>query len=154
MSSTRRDVYFFGAGEADGGTALRDLLGGKGCDLAEMTRMGIPVPPGFTISTEACIEYFRGEKQFPAGLWGEIERALSRLEETIGLGFGHRERPLLVSFRSGARVSMPGMMDTVLNLGLSDGTVEALSRRTGNERFAWDCYRRFVTMFSDVVLGL
>ena len=150
----RRFIYFFGGGQADGGSALRNLLGGKGCDLAEMTKLGIPVPPGFTITTEACIEYFHRDRELPEGLWGEVERALARLEETIGSKLGDHGRPLLVSVRSGARVSMPGMMDTVLNLGLNDQTVEGLARRTGNERFAWDCYRRFLMMFSDVVLGL
>jgi len=149
-----RFVYFFGGGQADGGSALRDLLGGKGCDLAEMTKLGIPVPPGFTITTEACIEYFHRGEQLPEGLWGEAEHALARLEELIGSKLGDPECPLLVSVRSGARVSMPGMMDTVLNLGLNDQTVEGLVRRTDNERFARDCYRRFLMMFSDVVLGV
>lgn len=150
----RRFVYFFGGGQADGGSALRDLLGGKGCDLAEMTKLGIPVPPGFTVTTEACIEYFHRGKQLPEGLWGEAEHALARLEDLIGSKLGDPERPLLVSVRSGARVSMPGMMDTVLNLGLNDQTVEGLAILTDNERFAWDCYRRFLMMFSDVVLGV
>ncbi len=149
-----RFVYSFGGGQADGGSALRNLLGGKGCDLAEMTKLGIAVPPGFTITTEACVEYFHRDGEFPEGLWSEVERTLTHLEETIGSRLGDHGRPLLVSVRSGARVSMPGMMDTVLNLGLNDQTVEGLARRTGNERFAWDCYRRFLTMFSDVVLGL
>ena len=149
-----RYVYFFGGGKAEGSSRMRDLLGGKGCDLAEMTNLGIPVPPGFTITTEACIEYFKGKKRHPHGLWDEVVSNLQRLESAINLRFGDPANPLLVSVRSGARVSMPGMMDTVLNLGLNDKTVVGLARRTKNDRFAWDCYRRFVMMFSGVVLGL
>ena len=147
-------VYFFGNGKAEGSTHLRNLLGGKGCDLAEMTNLGIPVPPGFTISTEAWTAYTRGEKRYPPGLWDEILEHLSRLEAVSGLRFGEAGRPLVVSVRSGARVSMPGMMETILNLGLNDQTVEGLARWTKNERFAWDCYRRFLTMFADVGLGI
>ena len=147
-------VYFFGGGKAEGSSRMRELLGGKGCDLAEMTNLGIPVPPGFTITTEACIEYFKGEKRHPHGLWDEVVSNLRRLESAISLRFGDPANPLLVSVRSGARVSMPGMMDTVLNLGLNDKSVVGLARRTKNDRFAWDCYRRFVMMFGNVVLGL
>ncbi|MEK7878939.1 MAG: pyruvate, phosphate dikinase, partial [candidate division NC10 bacterium] len=147
-------VYFFGGGHADGSSRMRHLLGGKGCDLAEMTNLGVPVPPGFTITTEACIEYFNTENRFPSGLWEEVKSHLARLESLIGLGLGDPGRPLLVSVRSGARVSMPGMMDTVLNLGLNDQTVLGLGERTKNDRFAWDCYRRLLTMFGDVVQGL
>ncbi|KRT71745.1 MAG: pyruvate phosphate dikinase, pyruvate,orthophosphate dikinase [Candidatus Rokubacteria bacterium CSP1-6] len=147
-------VYFFGGGKAEGSAGMRDLLGGKGCDLAEMTNLGIPVPPGFTITTEACVEYFRREKRHPDGMWDEVVTNLRRLESAINLRFGDPASPLLVSVRSGARVSMPGMMDTVLNLGLNDASVVGLARRTKNDRFAWDCYRRFVMMFGDVVLGL
>ncbi|MBI2553662.1 MAG: pyruvate, phosphate dikinase [Candidatus Rokubacteria bacterium] len=147
-------VYFFGGGKAEGSWQMRDLLGGKGCDLAEMTSLGIPVPPGFTITTEACVEYFNREKRHPDGLWDEVVSSLRRLESVINLRFADPANPLLVSVRSGARVSMPGMMDTVLNLGLNDRTVVGLARRTKNDRFAWDCYRRFVMMFGDVVLGL
>jgi pyruvate,orthophosphate dikinase len=147
-------VYFFGGGKAEGSSQMRDLLGGKGCDLAEMVNLGVPVPPGFTITTEACVEYFRRKNRHPDGLWDEVLTHLRRLESALDLRFGDRERPLLVSVRSGARVSMPGMMDTVLNLGLTDQTVVGLARRTKNDRFAWDCYRRFITMFGDVVLGL
>jgi pyruvate,orthophosphate dikinase len=147
-------VYFFGNGKAEGSSRMRNLLGGKGCDLAEMTNLGIPVPPGFTITTEACVEYFKRKNRHPDGLWEEVLTNLKRLESAMTLRFGDRERSLLVSVRSGARVSMPGMMDTVLNLGLNDETVVGLARRTQNERFAWDCYRRFITMFGDVVLGL
>ncbi len=147
-------VYFFGNGKAEGSSRMRNLLGGKGCDLAEMTNLGIPVSPGFTITTEACVEYFKRKNRHPDGLWEEVLTNLKRLESAMTLRFGDRERSLLVSVRSGARVSMPGMMDTVLNLGLNDETVAGLARRTQNERFAWDCYRRFITMFGDVVLGL
>jgi pyruvate,orthophosphate dikinase len=147
-------VYGFAAGRADGSSALRDLLGGKGSELAEMTNLGIPVPPGFTITTEAWRAYVDAGKKAPAGLWPQVQAALGRLEAAVGLRLGDPARPLLVSVRSGARVSMPGMMDTVLNLGLNDRTIEGLARWTKNERFAWDCYRRFLTIFGDVVLGI
>jgi pyruvate,orthophosphate dikinase len=147
-------VYFFANGRAEGSSKLRDLLGGKGCELAEMTNLGIPVPPGFTITTEAWKAYVDGGKKQPPGLWGQVLDGLSRLEAAAGLRLGDPKRPLLVSVRSGARVSMPGMMDTVLNLGLNDKTVLGLAAWTRNERFAWDCYRRFITIFSDVVLGI
>jgi pyruvate,orthophosphate dikinase len=147
-------VYFFGAGRAEGSSVMRNLLGGKGCELAEMTNLGIPVPPGFTITTQAWVHCQRAGRRWPDGLWEQILEHLERLEEVADARFGDRERPLLVSVRSGARVSMPGMMETILNLGLNDATAEGLAARTGNERFAWDCYRRFITMFSSVVLGL
>jgi pyruvate,orthophosphate dikinase len=147
-------VYSFGRGKAEGSSVMRNLLGGKGCELAEMTNLGIPVPPGFTITTQAWVHYNRADRQWPEGLWDQILEHLRKLEETADAGLGDRDRPLLVSVRSGARVSMPGMMETVLNLGLNDETVEGLAARTGNERFAWDCYRRFVGMFGDVVLGI
>jgi pyruvate,orthophosphate dikinase len=147
-------VYAFANGKAEGSSALRDLLGGKGCELAEMTNLGIAVPPGFTISTKAWRAYVDGGKRAPAALWPQVRAALARLEAAAGLKLGDPERPLLVSVRSGARASMPGMMDTVLNLGLNDRTVEGLARWTRNERFAWDCYRRFLTIFGDVVLGI
>ncbi len=147
-------VYFFGGGQAEGSSQLRNLLGGKGCELAEMTNLGIRVPPGFTITTEAWTEYVRLGRRDPDGLWEEVHRNLGRLEGLLELRLGDPDRPLLVSVRSGARVSMPGMMETVLNLGLNDKTVEGLAQRTGKERFAWDCYRRFLTMFGDVVLGI
>ncbi|HEV8309324.1 MAG TPA: pyruvate, phosphate dikinase [Methylomirabilota bacterium] len=150
----RKLVYFFGGGQAEGSSQLRTLLGGKGCELAEMTNLGIRVPPGFTITTEAWAEYLRQDRRDPEGLWIEVQEHLARLESLLGLRLGDPEHPLLVSVRSGARVSMPGMMETVLNLGLNDKTVEGLVQRTGNERFAWDCYRRFLAMFGDVVLGL
>jgi len=133
---------------------MRNLLGGKGANLAEMTNIGIPVPPGFTISTEACIEFYENDRQWPEGLEDEVKAHLARLEEVMGTKFGDPENPLLLSVRSGARVSMPGMMDTVLNLGMNDQTVQGLIAKTGNERFAYDCYRRFVQMYGDVVLGV
>jgi pyruvate,orthophosphate dikinase len=147
-------VYSFGRGKAEGSSLMRNLLGGKGCELAEMTNLGIPVPPGFTITTQAWARYSRGGRQWPEGLWDQILKALQQLERDAGLRLGDAKQPLLVSVRSGARVSMPGMMETVLNLGLTDATVEGLAARTRNERFAWDCYRRFITMFGSVVLKI
>ncbi|HXH83085.1 MAG TPA: PEP/pyruvate-binding domain-containing protein, partial [Candidatus Tectomicrobia bacterium] len=147
-------VYSFGRGKAEGSSLMRNLLGGKGCELAEMTNLGIPVPPGFTVTTQAWAHYNRSGRTWPEGLEEQIAAALARLEEDAGARLGDPARPLLVSVRSGARVSMPGMMETVLNLGLNDETVEGLAARTGNPRFAWDCYRRFVTMFASVVLGM
>ena len=151
---TPKYVYGFANGKAEGSSALRDLLGGKGCEIAEMTNLGIPVPPGFTITTQAWASYRSGGKKQPPGLWAQVLDGLARLEAAVGLKLGDPERPLLVSVRSGARASMPGMMDTVLNLGLNDKTVDGLARWTKNERFAWDCYRRFITIFGDVVLGI
>jgi len=147
-------VYFFANGKAEGSSAMRALLGGKGCELAEMTNLGVPVPPGFTITTSAWAAYDAAGKKHPPGLWRQVESGISRLEATVGRRLGDPERPLLVSVRSGARASMPGMMDTVLNLGLNDKTVEGLARQTRNDRFAWDCYRRFLTIFGDVVLAI
>ncbi|HEV8616641.1 MAG TPA: pyruvate, phosphate dikinase [Methylomirabilota bacterium] len=147
-------VYSFGSGKAEGSSLMRNLLGGKGCELAEMTNLGIPVPPGFTITTQAWAHYNRTSRQVPDELWEQVAAALEKLEHDAGLVFGDPARPLLVSVRSGARVSMPGMMETVLNLGLNDTTVEGLAKWTRNERFAWDCYRRFITTFGDVVLGI
>jgi pyruvate, orthophosphate dikinase len=147
-------VYSFGGGKAEGSSVMRNLLGGKGCELAEMTNLGIPVPPGFTITTQAWAAYNRSGRTFPEGLLEQVSDALQKLEHDAGLVLGDPKRPLLVSVRSGARVSMPGMMETVLNLGLNDETVEGLAAWTRNERFAWDCYRRFLTMFGDVVLGI
>ncbi len=147
-------VYSFAGGKAEGSSALRNLLGGKGCELAEMTKMGVPVPPGFTITTEAWAAYNAGGKKHPAGLWTQVMAHLARLEAAAGNRLGDPAQPLLVSVRSGARASMPGMMDTVLNLGLNDKSVEGLAARTRNERFAWDCYRRFITLFGDVVLAI
>jgi pyruvate,orthophosphate dikinase len=149
-----KHVYFFGPAGADGDKSLRNLLGGKGANLAEMCRMGLPVPPGFTISTEVCAHFYARGGRYPAGLEREVAAALSKVERAVGRSFGDPENPLLVSVRSGARVSMPGMMDTVLNLGLNDVTVAGLARKSGSARFAWDAYRRFVQMYADVVLGL
>jgi pyruvate,orthophosphate dikinase len=146
-------VYFFGAGQTEGDGSMKDLLGGKGAGLAEMARIGVPVPPGFTITTEVCRLYLRGSAE-PPGLRETVAGALARLEGVTGKTFGGGEQPLLVSVRSGARFSMPGMMDTILNLGLNDDTVAALAKATENERFAWDSYRRFVQMYGDVVLGV
>ncbi len=149
----KKYVYSFGDGKAEGNAQMRDILGGKGANLHEMTRIGIPVPPGFTISAEACVYYFKNKK-LPEGLKEEVGNALRFLEQQTGKKFGDKENPLLVSVRSGARVSMPGMMDTILNLGLNDETVKGLAKKTGDERFAYDSYRRFIQMFSDVVLGI
>ncbi|MBI4576442.1 MAG: pyruvate, phosphate dikinase, partial [Planctomycetes bacterium] len=147
-------VFFFGNGTADGSADMKQVLGGKGAGLAEMTRLGIPVPPGFTISAGVCAEFHRSGGHYPEGLQAEIDRALTRLEEVMGKRFGDPADPLLVSVRSGAAVSMPGMMDTVLNLGLHDAAVRGLATRTGNPRFAWDAFRRFINMFGDVVMGV
>jgi pyruvate,orthophosphate dikinase len=147
-------TYSFGGGHAEGNKGMKDLLGGKGAGLAEMSNIGIPVPPGFTITTEVCTAFYAHGKRLPKDLRGQIRTALGQIEKATGKGFGDPANPLLVSVRSGARVSMPGMMDTVLNLGLNDATVKGLAARSGNERFAWDSYRRFVAMFGDVVLGM
>jgi len=152
--SKKKYVYFFGAGKADGSADMKDLLGGKGANLAEMTNLGIPVPAGFTISTEVCTYFYEHGGNYPEGLEDEVRNSLRRVEEVMRAKFGDRENPLLVSVRSGARVSMPGMMDTVLNLGLNDETVKGLAERSGDERFAYDSYRRFIQMYGDVVLGL
>ncbi len=149
----QRWVYFFGAGRAEGGREMKGLLGGKGANLAEMTRIGVPVPPGFTITTEACRHFLR-HRDHPEGLREEVEAGLRRTEEVLGKEFGSGSHPLLVSVRSGAAVSMPGMMDTILNLGLDDQAVQALARDAGDERFAFDSYRRFVQMYGNVVLGV
>lgn len=150
----RRRIYSFGGGEAEGTAAMAALLGGKGAGLAEMTRLGIPVPPGFTITTETCDEWSRSAKKLPPALLPELEAALDRLERNAGKTFGKGENPLLVSVRSGAAVSMPGMMETVLNLGLNPDTAASLEKKTRDPRFVWDTYRRFVQMFSNVVAGV
>ncbi|MGH7128494.1 MAG: PEP/pyruvate-binding domain-containing protein, partial [Planctomycetaceae bacterium] len=152
-SMNDRLVYYFGRSGCDGSLSDKHLLGGKGANLAEMTRIGVPVPPGFTITTAVCLAYLRGEGH-PPGLDATVKAALRRLEAETGKTFGGGSDPLLVSVRSGAAASMPGMMDTILNLGLNDDTAAALARRTGNERFALDSYRRFVQMYGEVVLGL
>jgi pyruvate,orthophosphate dikinase len=148
-------VYFFGAGKAEGDGTWRELLGGKGAGLAEMSRIGLPVPPGFTITTEVCTYYYGNKKAYPKALEAEVQAAVKRVEKIMGTKFGDKNAlPMLVSVRSGARDSMPGMMDTILNLGLNDETVLALAKATKNERLAWDCYRRFVQMYGDVVMGV
>ncbi len=150
-----KHVYLFGDGKADGNGSMKPLLGGKGANLAEMTRIGLPVPPGFTITTEVCTYYYAHKKSYPATLQAEMEKGIANMERIMGTKFGDTTKmPLLVAVRSGARDSMPGMMDTILNLGLNDETVEALVKATGNERFAWDCYRRFIQMYGDVVMGV
>ena len=146
-------VYSFGDGKAEGRADMRNLLGGKGANLAEMSSLGLPVPPGFTITTEACVEYL-ASGAVPEGLFASVREAMQLLEESTGKRFGDDESPLLVSVRSGARSSMPGMMDTVLNLGLNDRTVLGLGQSSGDERFAWDSYRRFIQMYSNVVLDV
>ncbi|MBI2347849.1 MAG: pyruvate, phosphate dikinase [Deltaproteobacteria bacterium] len=154
MAKARKFVYSFSAGKAEGRASMRELLGGKGAGLHEMTRIGVPVPPGFTITTEVCTHYYKRRRQYPKGLERDVMKALSRVEKIIGRRFGDPLNPLLVSVRSGARESMPGMMDTVLNLGLNDRTVQGLAAQMQNPRAAYDCYRRFVQMYGDVVLGL
>ena len=150
----RKFVYFFGAGQADGAAEMKNLLGGKGANLHEMTRLGIPVPPGFTITTEVCTWFYAHGESYPPALSDEVKNAIARLESMLSRGFGDPEKPLLVSVRSGARASMPGMMDTILNLGLNDQTVDGLAKASGDRRFAFDCYRRFIQMYSDVVLEI
>ncbi len=147
-------VYFFGGGKAEGKKEMKELLGGKGANLAEMSSLGLPVPSGFTITTEVCDLYYQLGRQYPAELEGQVDANIKKLEKLTGKTFGHGANPLLVSVRSGAAVSMPGMMDTVLNLGLNDETLPALIELAGNERFGWDSYRRFMQMFGDVVLGM
>ena len=149
-----KHVYFFGGGKAEGNRSMKELLGGKGAGLAEMTNLGIPVPAGFTISTEVCTHFYTHGGEYPAGLENELADNLKKVEKEMEAQFGSKTNPLLLSIRSGARASMPGMMDTVLNLGLNDETVKALAARSGDERFAYDCYRRFIQRYGDVVLGL
>lgn len=150
---SEKNVYFFGGGQADGRAEMKNLLGGKGANLAEMNKLGIPVPPGFTITTDVCTHYVQHDKSYPAGLDKEVDAAMAKIEALMGRKFGDANNPLLVSVRSGARQSMPGMMDTVLNLGLNDTTVQGLIKVTGSERFAYDSYRRFITMYGDVVMA-
>ncbi|MGB9715022.1 MAG: pyruvate, phosphate dikinase [Thermodesulfovibrionales bacterium] len=150
----KKYVYFFGNGKAEGTGKMKDLLGGKGAGLAEMTNLKVPVPAGFTITTEACNEYFKNKKRYPPGMWEQVLENLKKVEKAMGMKFGDSENPLLVSVRSGAKFSMPGMMDTVLNLGLNETTIQALIKKTGNERFVYDAYRRFITMFGSIVMGI
>ena len=147
---TKKWVYLFEEGNRD----MRDLLGGKGANLAEMANAGLPVPPGFTITTEACNAYFEAGEQLPEGTWEQTLEAMKAVEEQTGKKFGDPKNPLLVSVRSGARVSMPGMMDTVLNVGLNPETLQGLAELMGNERFVWDAYRRLVQMFGSIVKGV
>src|SRR6186713_2979322 len=155
MPKAPKYVYLFGNKKADGDGSMKALLGGKGANLAEMTRIGLPVPPGFTITTEVCTYYYANKRTYPKVLQAQMEAGVVNMEKIMGTKFGSTTgMPLLVAVRSGARDSMPGMMDTILNLGLNDQTVQALVKATGNERFAWDCYRRFIQMYGDVVIGV
>ena len=150
--SAKKYVYFFGAGKADGKSEMKNLLGGKGANLAEMTNLGIPVPAGFTITTEVCTLYYKNNRKYPRELAGQVETAIARVEKIMGKKFGDPVNPLLVSVRSGARSSMPGMMETVLNVGLTTKTIPGLINKTNNERFVYDAYRRLMMMYSDVVM--
>ena len=150
FTMTKKYVYSFKEGKKE----MKEELGGKGANLAEMTSIGIPVPPGFTISTDACAEYYENDKKYPDNLQKQVDDKLEELEKEMDAKLGDNENPLLVSVRSGAAVSMPGMMDTVLNLGLNDSSVQGLIKKTGNERFAWDSYRRFINMFGNVVMDV
>src|SRR5438874_13414952 len=150
----RRYVYYFGDGHADGSGSMKPLLGGKGANLHEMTRIGLPVPQGFTITTEVCSYFYDHKGTYPPQLEAQVADALARVEKSAGKKLGDRDRPLLVSVRSGARDSMPGMMDTILNLGMNDEVVEIVAKKTNNARFAWDSYRRFLQMYGDVVMGV
>src|SRR5664280_1410828 len=152
--AAKRYIYAWGGGKAEGNGGMKDLLGGKGAGLAEMTNAGLPTPPGFTITTEACNDYFAAGKKLPTGLWDDVLEAVKAVEKSSGKGFGDPKNPLLVSVRSGAKFSMPGMMDTVLNLGLNDTTLAGLIALSGNERFGWDAYRRFISMFGRIVMGV
>lgn len=154
LNKPEKSVYFFAAGEAEGNAQMKNTLGGKGANLAEMTALGLPVPPGFTISTEICAHFYAEGGKLPEWVKEDVLKALTRVENKIGKKFGDDQNPLLVSVRSGARASMPGMMDTILNLGLNDKTVEGLAKSSNNPRFAWDSYRRFIQMYSDVVMGM
>src|SRR5437762_11025970 len=154
-SKRAKYVYLFGNKRTDGDGSMKPLLGGKGANLAEMSRIGLPVPPGFTITTEVCTYYYENKKTYPKALQAQKEAGIASIEKIMKTKFGDKTAmPLLVSVRSGARDSMPGMMDTILNLGLNDQTVLALVEATKNERFAWDCYRRFIQMYGDVVMGV
>ncbi|OLF80821.1 pyruvate, phosphate dikinase [Maricaulis sp. W15] len=154
MSADTKWVYAFGGGDSEGEAGMRELLGGKGANLAEMAKLGLPVPPGFTLTTQVCTAYYENNQAYPDTLNAQVEAALTKLEKAVGKAFGDPANPLLVSVRSGARASMPGMMDTVLNLGLNDETAEGLAELSGDRRFAYDSYRRFIQMYSDVVLGV
>src|SRR5438093_111292 len=151
---TRRYVYYFGDGHADGSGGMKPLLGGKGANLHEMTRIGLPVPPGFTITTEVCSYFYDHKRSYPPQLEALVAGALAKVEKSAEKKLGDKERPLVVSVRSGARDSMPGMMDTILNLGMNDEVVEIVAEKTNNARFAWDSYRRLLQMYGDVVMGV
>ncbi|HET6442509.1 MAG TPA: PEP/pyruvate-binding domain-containing protein, partial [Phycisphaerae bacterium] len=152
MAKVKRCVYFFGAGKAEGRARMKELLGGKGANLAEMTNLKIPVPAGFTITTEVCTHYYKHRRKYPPELKAQVNRAMAAVEKVMGKKFGDPENPLLVSCRSGARISMPGMMETVLNIGLTTKTIPAMIQLTNNPRLVWDAYRRLITMYSDVVM--
>ena len=154
MANTQKYVYSFGGGSAEGRADMKELLGGKGANLAEMSVIGIPVPPGFTITTEVCAAYYERDRQLPEEVKPQVEAALARMEEAVGKKFGDPADPLLVSVRSGAALSMPGMMNTILNLGLTDASVEGLAKKTGNPRFAYDGYRRLIDMFGSTAMGV
>ena len=151
--SAKKYVYYFGNGKADGTGKMKDLLGGKGAGLANMTNLKIPVPAGFTITTEACNTYFENRKKYPPGMWEQVLANLKKVETAMGMKFGDAKNPLLVSVRSGSKFSMPGMMDTILNLGLNDTTLKALADKAG-DRFAFDTYRRLITMFGSTAMGI
>ncbi|MFM7563902.1 MAG: PEP/pyruvate-binding domain-containing protein, partial [Planctomycetota bacterium] len=153
-SKSNKMIYFFSKSRTDGDGTMKALLGGKGANLGAMTKIGLPVPPGFTITTEVCTHYYENGRKYPDGLLTELAKAVAWMEKETGKKFGDPKNPLLVSVRSGARDSMPGMMDTILNLGLNDETTEGLKKATGNGRFAWDSYRRFLQMYGDVVMGV
>src|SRR3989442_14338605 len=153
-SRSAKYVYSFGNKKADGDGSMKPLLGGKGANLAEMSRIGLPVPPGFTITTEVCTYYYANKRSYPKALQPQIEKGVANMEQILGKKFGDLNKPLPGAVRSGARDSMPGMMDTILNLGLNDQTVLALAKVSNNERFAWDCYRRLIQMYGDVVMGV
>ncbi len=153
-AATGKMVYYFGKSKTEGKGKGKTLLGGKGLNLAEMTSIGLPVPPGFTITTEVCDAYYKAGKKLPDGLMDEVHKVVATLEKELGKKFGDDANPLLVSVRSGAAVSMPGMMNTILNLGLNDQSTEGLAKATRNERFAYDAYRRLINMFGDVVMGM
>src|SRR5204863_1631457 len=153
-TKTKKYVYNFGNKKADGDGSMKPLLGGKGANLAEKTRIGLPVPPGFTITTEVCTYFYDHQRTYPPALKTEVEAVVQKIESSVKKKLGDSDRPLLVSVRSGARDSMPGMMDTILNLGMNDEVVATVARKTNNARFAWDSYRRFLQMYGDVVMGV
>ena len=152
MAKSKKMVYFFGGGKAEGNAKMKELLGGKGANLAEMASLGVPVPPGFTITTEVCTYFYQNKKKYPATLKADVEKSLAKVEQIMGKKFGDAANPLLVSVRSGARSSMPGMMETVLNVGLTEKTIPGLVALSGDERFVYDAYRRLMMMYSDVVM--